>query len=72
MSISTPHPERKQAIRIHWRKGAVGGGGDLGPDDLVCVNIGSLTENSDMDPAFGGVRLAHPRDQMGAGHRHHP
>ncbi len=48
-------PERKQATRIHWRRrgdeggaeGSVAGGVDLGPDDLVFMTIGSLTENSD-------------------------
>ena len=44
-------PERKQATRIHWRKHGGEGGGqggvDLGPDDLVFMTIGSLTENSD-------------------------
>ena len=39
---------RKQATRIHWRTNGVDGGGvDLGPDDLVFITIGSLTENSD-------------------------
>ncbi|MBT2399501.1 oleate hydratase [Streptomyces sp. ISL-100] len=39
--------EHKQATRIHWvREGAVGAVA-LGPDDLVMVTIGSLTENSD-------------------------
>jgi oleate hydratase len=45
---------RKQATRIHWRErgtagevGARDGGVDLGPDDLLFVTIGSLTENSD-------------------------
>jgi len=40
----------KQATRIHWRRkgaeGSVEGGADLGPDDLVFMTIGSLTENS--------------------------
>lgn len=40
-------PGRKQATRIHWRRDAVEGGVDLGPDDLVFMTIGSLTENSD-------------------------
>lgn len=39
-------PGRKQATRIHWRKQGVEGGVDLGPDDLVFITIGSLTENS--------------------------
>jgi len=40
-------PGRKQATRIHWRTDGVEGGVDLGPDDLVFMTIGSLTENSD-------------------------
>jgi len=40
-------PGRKQATRIHWRTKGVDGGVDLGPDDLVFMTIGSLTENSD-------------------------
>jgi oleate hydratase len=40
-------PHRKQATRIHWRDNGVEGGVDLGPDDLVFMTIGSLTENSD-------------------------
>jgi oleate hydratase len=92
-------PGRKQATRIHWRRDGVEGGVDLGPDDLVFMTIGSLTENSDNGDhhtpaklnaracagmgsvaahrrkgsgvrAPGRVRLAHPRDQMGVGHRH--
>lgn len=35
--------DRKQASRLHWS----GGGVDLGPDDLLFMTIGSLTENSD-------------------------
>ena len=38
---------RKQATRINWREAGAVGGVDLGPDDLVFVTIGSLTENSD-------------------------
>jgi oleate hydratase len=44
-------PGRKQATRIQWRRkgadGSVTGGADLGPDDLLFMTIGSLTENSD-------------------------
>lgn len=40
-------PGHKQATRIHWRRDAVEGDVDLGPDDLVFMTIGSLTENSD-------------------------
>lgn len=38
---------RKQATRIHWKEKGEEGGVDLGPDDLVFITIGSLTENSD-------------------------
>lgn len=40
-------PGRKQATRIDWTRDGVAGGVDLGPDDLVFITIGSLTENSD-------------------------
>jgi oleate hydratase len=40
-------PGRKQATRIHWLRDGAAGGVDLGPDDLVFLTIGSLTENSD-------------------------
>ncbi|CAA2159907.1 Oleate hydratase [Methylobacterium brachiatum] len=40
-------PGRKQATHIHWVEKGVAGGIDLGPDDLVFITIGSLTENSD-------------------------
>ncbi|APA96351.1 oleate hydratase [Nocardia seriolae] len=39
--------DRKQAKRIHWVSEGVEGGVDLGPDDLLLMTIGSLTENSD-------------------------
>ncbi|MGW5109775.1 oleate hydratase [Nocardia sp. NPDC004123] len=39
--------DRKQATRIHWVSDGVEGGVDLGPDDLLLMTIGSLTENSD-------------------------
>ncbi|WP_067715107.1 oleate hydratase [Nocardia yamanashiensis] len=39
--------KRKQATRIHWVSEGVEGGVDLGPDDLLLMTIGSLTENSD-------------------------
>lgn len=38
--------ERKQATRIDWVKEGEEGGVDLGPDDLLFMTIGSLTENS--------------------------
>jgi len=40
-------PEAKQATRINWRERDGAGGVDLGPDDLLFITIGSLTENSD-------------------------
>ncbi|MBY0439077.1 MAG: oleate hydratase [Burkholderiales bacterium] len=40
-------PGRKQATRIHWQSQGAEGGVDLGPDDLLFMTIGSLTENSD-------------------------
>ncbi|MFD6352426.1 oleate hydratase [Nocardia tengchongensis] len=39
--------DRKQATRIHWESEGVEGGVDLGPNDLLMMTIGSLTENSD-------------------------
>lgn len=39
--------DRKQATRIHWLQDDAPSGVDLGPDDLVFMTIGSLTENSD-------------------------
>ncbi len=39
-------PERKHATHIRWVRGGTEGGVDLGPDDLVFITIGSLTENS--------------------------
>ncbi|MGO9894653.1 MAG: oleate hydratase [Bryobacteraceae bacterium] len=40
-------PGRKQATRIHWTEKGTASGVDLGPDDLVFITIGSLTESSD-------------------------
>ncbi|WP_194815905.1 oleate hydratase [Nocardia sp. XZ_19_385] len=39
--------DKKQATRLHWVSEGVEGGVDLGPDDLLFMTIGSLTENSD-------------------------
>jgi oleate hydratase len=39
--------ERKQATRLHWVSDGTDGGAELGPDDLLFMTIGSLTENSD-------------------------
>jgi oleate hydratase len=38
---------RKEATRVHWLRDGLEGGVDLGPDDLLFMTIGSLTENSD-------------------------
>lgn len=38
--------DKKQATRINWIQNGEKGGKDLGPDDLVFMTIGSLTENS--------------------------
>ncbi|MFC9893626.1 oleate hydratase [Nocardia sp. NPDC127579] len=39
--------ERTQATRLYWISEGDAGGIDLGPDDLLFMTIGSLTENSD-------------------------
>ena len=49
--------DRKQATRIHWVRDGEDGGVDLGPDDLVCATIGSLTENSDDGDQHTPARL---------------
>ncbi|KIV88035.1 hypothetical protein PV10_09209 [Exophiala mesophila] len=38
---------KKQATRIRWTRNGQDGGVDLGPNDLVFMTIGSLTESSD-------------------------
>lgn len=48
---------RKQATRIHWRSKGVENGVDLGPDDLVFITIGSLTENSDNGDHYTPAKL---------------
>ncbi|GJD92705.1 Oleate hydratase [Methylobacterium hispanicum] len=50
-------PGRKQATRIHWLENGSAGGVDLGPDDLVFMTIGSLTENSDSGDHHTPARL---------------
>ncbi len=50
-------PGRKQALRIHWRSKGVEDSVDLGPDDLVFMTIGSLTENSDNGDHHTPARL---------------
>ena len=51
------HGARKQATRIDWVEQGAAGGVDLGPDDLVFVTIGSLTENSDDGDHFTPAQL---------------
>ena len=50
-------PGRKQATRILWCSQGIEGGVDLGPDDLVFITIGSLTENSDNGDHHTPARL---------------
>ncbi|WP_433260297.1 oleate hydratase [Actinosynnema sp. CS-041913] len=50
-------PERKQATRVHWVQDGADGGVDLGPDDLLFMTIGSLTENSDSGDHHTPARL---------------
>lgn len=50
-------PDRKQATRIHWLEDGQAGGVDLGPDDLLFMTIGSLTENSDNGDHHTPARL---------------
>jgi oleate hydratase len=50
-------PGCKRATRMHWRAGEAEGGVDLGPDDLVFITIGSLTENSDSGDHHSPARL---------------
>ncbi|MFE4455968.1 oleate hydratase [Nocardia tengchongensis] len=49
--------DRKQATRIHWESEGVEGGVDLGPDDLLMMTIGSLTENSDEGDQHTAAKL---------------
>ncbi|HEY0217273.1 MAG TPA: oleate hydratase [Cellulomonas sp.] len=48
---------RKQATRLHWVVDDEPGGVDLGPDDLLFMTIGSLTENSDSGDQHTPARL---------------
>lgn len=48
---------RKQATRIEWVEQGLVGGVDLGPDDIVFMTIGSLTENSDNGDHHTPARL---------------
>jgi MCRA family/Alcohol dehydrogenase GroES-like domain len=41
------HVDAIASGRINWRRNGIEGGVNLGPDDLVFITIGSLTENSD-------------------------
>lgn len=47
----------KQATRIDWREHGTDGGVELGPDDLLFITIGSLTENSDNGNHHAPARL---------------
>lgn len=49
--------DRKQATRIHWLENGQAGSVDLGPDDLLFITIGSLTENSDTGDHHTPARL---------------
>jgi oleate hydratase len=49
--------DRKQATRIHWLEDGQAGSVDLGPDDLLFITIGSLTENSDTGDHHTPARL---------------
>ncbi|GIG24580.1 oleate hydratase [Cellulomonas denverensis] len=48
---------RKQATRVHWLRGGEAGSTELGPDDLLFMTIGSLTENSDNGDHHTPARL---------------
>lgn len=48
---------RKQATRIHWIRDGANGRVDLGPNDLMCATIGSLTENSNDGDQHTPARL---------------
>nr|WP_055502062.1 oleate hydratase [Nonomuraea pusilla] len=50
-------PGRKQAAKIHWVRDGQAGSTDLGPDDLLFMTIGSLTENSDNGDHHTPARL---------------
>jgi len=50
-------PTRKQATRVHWVREGLPGHADLGPDDLLFITIGSLTENSDNGDHHTPARL---------------
>lgn len=49
--------DRKQATRLRWVFDGVEGGVDLGPDDLLFMTVGSLTENSDNGDQHTPARL---------------
>ncbi|MEY3227917.1 MAG: hypothetical protein RLZZ536_2536 [Planctomycetota bacterium] len=50
-------PNHRQATRIHWLQNGKAGGTALGPDDLVFITNGSLTENSDHGNHCNPARL---------------
>jgi len=49
--------DRKQATGLRWMSDGVEGGVDLGPDDLLFMTVGSLTENSDNGDHHTPARL---------------
>jgi len=49
--------DRKQATGLRWTSDGVEGGVDLGPDDLLFMTVGSLTENSDNGDHHTPARL---------------
>jgi oleate hydratase len=49
--------DKKQATRIHWEREGEQGGVDLGPNDLVFMTIGSLTENSNNGDQHTAAKL---------------
>ncbi|PFG34507.1 oleate hydratase [Sanguibacter antarcticus] len=49
--------DRKQATRLHWLAEGAAGSTDLGPDDLLFMTIGSLTENSNSGDQHTPARL---------------
>ncbi|WP_263117775.1 oleate hydratase [Cellulomonas sp. RIT-PI-Y] len=49
--------DRKQATAVHWIRDGQDGVTDLGPDNLLFLTIGSLTENSDNGDHHTPARL---------------
>ena len=48
---------RKQVSAIHWRKDGVDSSVALGPDDMLFMTIGSLTENSNNGDHYTAAKL---------------